>query len=73
MPIAVHARAFPMRLIVGLIALIVALLLAAVLGYSLKPPTVVSGSTRVVFIHDGQSSPMTGDYGCVVVQHHKAC
>lgn len=73
MPAAVQMRTFPIRLIVVLIALIVALLLAATLGYSLKAPTVVSGSTRVVFIHDSQNSSTAADYGCIVVQQHKAC
>lgn len=66
-------RRFPIQLAVALVAVVIALLLGGGLGYALRTPPSVSGSTRLIVVHDSPSSPTLSDYGCIWVRGHKAC
>jgi hypothetical protein len=64
-----QVQSFPTRVIAIAFAL-AALAIGGALGYSLKPPTVTDGPTRVT-VTSGQQ-PSTGN-DCVRVDGHKAC
>jgi hypothetical protein len=62
---------FPSFLVATVFALLAALILGGVAGYTLKPTVLVPGSTRVLIVHE-QATYGTPE-SCVYVNHQKEC
>jgi hypothetical protein len=63
---------FPSFVVTLAFALLAALILGGVLGYTLKPPATIAGRTQVIVIHDTAVDP--GADACVwVAKDHKGC
>ena len=69
----IHIRIVRDQPVAAVLALVVALLLGAALGYGLRAVSVVSATTRLVVVHDGQTASSPGDFGCIFVERRKAC
>jgi hypothetical protein len=64
-------RRFPMALVAFVVALAAALLLGGSLGYVLKPTTTVSGPSRTIVITSGQLGAASDNaYACDVINRH---
>lgn len=63
---------FPVLLFSVIFALAAALVLGGVLGYVLKPTTIVPGRTQVLVVHDSAGTNRGAD-GCIWIGGHKAC
>ena len=63
---------FPSFLFAIVFAVLAAIILGGVLGYTLKPAVVTPGRTQVIVLHDPGTLTST-DNPCVFVNHHKSC
>jgi len=63
---------FPSFVVAAAFALVAALILGGVLGYTLKPSAIAAGRTQVIVVHDTAVGPSTD--ACVwVTNGHKGC
>jgi hypothetical protein len=70
MQATLQVRRFPTRTAAIGLAFASALVGGGALGYALKPPSIVSGATRVVQV---TGDPAFGKDDCIRVDRHKAC
>lgn len=61
----------PSFLVAVVFTLAAALILGGVVGYTMKPPTVIPGRTQVIVLHDAGGASAADP--CIWVNHKKAC
>jgi hypothetical protein len=71
MQASLEIRRFPTRLAATTLAVAAALAGGGALGYTLRPPTVLSGPTRVVQLQAPSQPSVHND--CIRIDGHKAC
>jgi hypothetical protein len=62
---------FPSFLVATVFALLAALILGGVLGYTLKPTVLLPGRTQVVILHEQNTSGTAEP--CLWIDHQKTC